>query len=63
MKKIVISCKLPGKRYENMLADKNFETVVLNENEHKNLAESLEKLNPDGLISMLSDKIDANLLA
>ena len=63
MKKIVISCKLPGKRYEELLADKNFETVVLNEEEHKNLAESLAKLNPDGLISMLSDKIDAGLLA
>ena len=25
IKKIVIICKLPGKRYENLLADKNFE--------------------------------------
>ena len=63
MKKIVITCKLPGKRYEELLADKNFETIVLNEEEHKNLAETLERISPDGLISMLSDKISAGLLA
>ena len=63
MKKIVITCKLPGKRYEDLLADRNFETVVLNVEEHKNLAATLEKISPDGLISMLSDKINADLLA
>ncbi len=63
MKKIVITCKLPGKRYEELLADKNFKTIVLNEEEHKNLAETLERISPDGLISMLSDKISAELLA
>ncbi|MBO4440812.1 D-glycerate dehydrogenase [bacterium] len=63
MKKIVITCKLPGGRYEELLADKNFETVVLNDEEHMNLAATLEKLSPDGLISMLSDKIGADVLA
>ena len=63
MKKIVITCKLPGKRYENLLADKNFETIVLNDDEHKDLVSTLEKISPDGLISMLSDKINAELLA
>ena len=63
MKKIVITCKLPGKRYEELLENKNFETIVLNDEEHKNLAATLEKISPDGLISMLSDKIDAGTLA
>lgn len=63
MKKIVITCKLPGVRYEELLADKNFETVVLSGEEHADLAATLEKLNPDGLISMLSDKIGADVLA
>lgn len=62
-KTIAITSKLPGESYSRLLSDSNFDVRVLSKEENNNLPETLGKINPDGLISMLSDKINAETLA
>jgi len=62
-KSIVITAPLPGKRFEEILSDRRFTVSVLDADSRTNLPDVLRRCNPDGIVSLLSDKLDATTLA
>lgn len=61
-KKIAITSELPGKRFAELLSDVRFDVKLLDNVERKELKSTLQNINPDGLITLLSDKIEGSLI-
>ncbi|MGI6394123.1 MAG: 2-hydroxyacid dehydrogenase [bacterium] len=60
--KILLTSKLPGERAKQLLQDEKFNVKVLNDEERNNLPAAVFSFNPDGIISLLSDKIDKSVI-
>lgn len=62
MKKILVTANLPGTEFSEFIAGRNYNISVLNELERKNLKKAVEKFSPDGMITLLSDVIDREII-
>lgn len=61
-KRILVTSKLPGTRFEELLRDTDFEIKVLTGIQRKDISKEMSDFNPDGIVSLLSDKIDKKVI-
>jgi hypothetical protein len=57
-KRIILTSALPGERYKKLLNESGVEVKVLSPEERKDLRNAVSSFDPEGLITLLSDKID-----
>ncbi len=61
--RILVTCPLPGARFESLLKDDRFVVMVLTEAQRRRLPDILRELAPQGIVSLLSDSLDRGTLA
>lgn len=62
MKKILFTSELPGEKFKEIQKDVRFDVKVLNSDERKDLKKTVKEHNPDALVSLLSDRIDKDVI-
>jgi glyoxylate reductase len=62
-KRLLFTSKLPGNDFEELCKDQRFETVVLEKNDNEKLISKVESFDPHAIISLLSDKINSDLIS
>ena len=60
--KILVTSELPGKAFEDFITDSEHDILILSSQERESLKKHVEQFNPDGMITLLSDKVDRNLI-
>jgi len=60
--KILVTSELPGKTFEDFIADSQHDILILSSQERVSLKKQVEQFNPDGMITLLSDKVDRELI-
>lgn len=60
--KILVTSELPGKAFEDFITDSQHDILILSSQERESLKEQVEQFDPDGMITLLSDKIDRDLI-
>jgi len=61
-KRIILTSELPGERYKKLLNESGVEVKVLSPEERKDIRSSVSSFDPEGLITLLSDKIDKSVI-
>ncbi len=61
--RILVTCPLPGRRFEELKSDDRFDVTVLAEEQRRRLPEKIREHAPQGIISLLSDTLDAQVLS
>lgn len=56
--KILITSELPGKAFEDFISASGYDVMLLDKDKRKDLKKYVQEFNPDGMITLLSDKID-----
>ena len=60
--KILVTSELPGKAFEDFIAGSEHDILILSSQERGSLKKHVEQFNPDGMITLLSDKVDRDLI-
>ena len=60
--KILVTSELPGKAFEDFITDSKHDILILSSQERESLKKQVEQFNPDGMITLLSDKVDRELI-
>ncbi len=61
-KRILFTSELPGNSFKENLNHNEFEIFLAEDIEGETLQKKVEKVNPSGIIALLSDKIDKNVI-
>lgn len=56
--KILITSELPGKAFEDFIAASKYDVLLLDSEKRKDLKKYVKEFSPDGMITLLSDRID-----
>ena len=59
--KILITAELPGKAFEDFIAASEHDILLLDKAERAQLSKYVREFSPDGMITLLSDKVDREL--
>ncbi len=60
--RIIVTSILPGELFNNFLNSNDFEIKLVNQREKENFLQTVKDFQPHGLITLLSDKIDSEIL-
>jgi glyoxylate reductase len=61
-KRIILTSELPGERYKKLLNESGVEVKVLSREERKDIRSSVSSFDPEGLITLLSDRISSDVI-
>ncbi len=61
-KKVLFTSKLPGDDFKNLLQNEKYEVTILADRERDTLCRTVKSFDPDAIVSLLSDKIDKELI-
>ena len=60
--KILITAELPGKAFEDFIAASEHDILLLDKAERAQLSKYVREFSPDGMITLLSDKVDREII-